>query len=110
MNSKLNRLSLPIAIVLVTIGGAFLTTAIAKTHQLPASQQSTNSPTPARAATYVPGSFTFTPPGELTGHPPSPAFFQSDSEPEITVDIFGNIYVTAIQGVPGGTDLWKSTD
>jgi hypothetical protein len=67
------------------------------------------------------GLFSFTPPSsavgasfsapiELTGHPPSPAFFQADAEPEIKIDIFGNIYVTAIQGVPGGTDLWKSTD
>jgi hypothetical protein len=31
-------------------------------------------------------------------------------EPEIKVDIFGTIYVTAIHGVPGGVDLWKSTD
>ena len=49
-------------------------------------------------------------PVELTGHPPSPAFFQADAEPEIKVDLFGNIYVTAIQGVPGGTDFWKSID
>ena len=53
---------------------------------------------------------TFSTPLELTGHPPSPAFFQQDAEPEIKVDLFGNIYVTAIQGVPGGTDLWKSTN
>jgi len=33
-----------------------------------------------------------------------------DVEPEIKVDIFGNIYVTAIEGVPAGVDLWKSTD
>jgi hypothetical protein len=110
MNSKSNRLTLLFAIMLLTIGSAFLTTAIARPHRLPVNQQSTNSQAPARAATYVPGSFTFTAPQELVGHPPSPAFFQGDSEPEITVDIFGNIYVTAIQGVPGGTDLWKSTD
>src|SRR5436309_2540915 len=53
-------------------------------------------------------SFTFSSPLELTGHPPSPVFFQADAEPEIKVDLFGNIYVTAIQGIPGGTDLWKS--
>jgi hypothetical protein len=40
--------------------------------------------------------------------PASPAFFQQGGEPETKVDIFGNIYVTAIQGVPGGVDLWKS--
>ncbi|MGI9089164.1 MAG: dockerin type I domain-containing protein [Chthoniobacterales bacterium] len=42
--------------------------------------------------------------------PLSPIFFQQDAEPEIKSDIFGNIYLTAINGVPGGTDLWKSTD
>jgi len=40
--------------------------------------------------------------------PSSPIFFQQGGEPETKVDIFGNIYVTAIQGVPGGVDLWKS--
>src|ERR1700739_4605704 len=64
----------------------------------------------SRTPSYVLGNFTFSKPQELTGHPPSPAFFQQDGEPEIAVDIFGNIYVTAIQGVPGGTDFWKSTD
>jgi hypothetical protein len=33
-----------------------------------------------------------------------------DLEPEIKIDIYGNIYVAAIHGVPGGIDLWKSTD
>jgi hypothetical protein len=60
------------------------------------------------APIYTTGSFTFSAPLELTGHPASPAFFQQDGEPEIKVDIFGNIYVTGIQGVPGGVDLWKS--
>ena len=64
----------------------------------------------SRTPSYLLGNFSFSKPQELTGHPPSPAFFQQDGEPEIAVDIFGNIYVTAIQGVPGGTDFWKSTD
>src|SRR4029077_10130718 len=42
--------------------------------------------------------------------PTSPIFFQQGGEPEVKVDLFGNIYVTAIQGVPGGVDLWKSTN
>ncbi|HEX8077538.1 MAG TPA: hypothetical protein VF511_06965, partial [Chthoniobacterales bacterium] len=37
-------------------------------------------------------------------------FIAQSGEPEIKIDIFGNIYVTAINGVPGGTDLWKSVD
>jgi hypothetical protein len=63
-----------------------------------------------RAGSYSAGNFSFTGPLELTGHPASPAFFQADAEPEVAVDLFGNIYATAIQGIPGGTDLWKSTD
>src|SRR6201995_4771332 len=48
-------------------------------------------------AIYNPGNFTFSAPLELTGHPPSPAFFQADAEPEIAIDLHGTIYVTAIQ-------------
>src|SRR6266478_2418197 len=70
---------------------------------------SKSNPATTRSANHVEGStFTFSVPIELTGHPPSPAFFQQNIEPEIKVDIWGTIYVTAIQGVPGGTDLWKS--
>jgi hypothetical protein len=39
---------------------------------------------------------------------PGVTLLDQDLEPEIKVDIFGNIYVTAIHGVPGGVDLWKS--
>src|SRR5712692_6044232 len=58
--------------------------------------------------------FTFSAPRALT-HPPIPAtpgvfLKDQDVEPEIKVDIFGNVYITAIHGVPGGVDLWKSTD
>src|SRR5947207_4675286 len=63
-----------------------------------------------RTVTYVDGGFTFANPVELTKTPISPIFFQQDGEPEIHVDNYGDIYVTAINGVPGGTDLWKSTD
>jgi len=33
-----------------------------------------------------------------------------DVEPRIVHDALGNYYVAAIQGVPGGIDVWKSTD
>jgi hypothetical protein len=68
------------------------------------------SPPADRTGSYNTGGFTFAAPQELTGHPPSNVFFQGDAEPEIKTDLFGNIYVTAIQGTPGGTDFWKSTD
>src|SRR5712691_1649778 len=61
------------------------------------------------APIYVPGDFTFTTPLQLPKPNPVPAvFFIQDAEPEIKIDIFGNIYTTAINGVPGGVDLWKS--
>jgi hypothetical protein len=66
--------------------------------------------TAPRAPIHTPGAFAFTAPLQLGGKPLSPAFFQADAEPEIKTDIFGNIYATAINGVPGGTDFWKSTD
>src|SRR4051812_21532797 len=63
---------------------------------------------PNRTPVYTAGSFTFSAPLQLGGKPISPIFFQADAEPEIKSDLFGNIYVTAINGVPGGVDLWKS--
>jgi hypothetical protein len=92
---------------MVAIGGLFLSPASAKPQRTIAKEVLS---IPSRSASYTAGNFTFTAPLELTGHPPSPAFFQADGEPEISADIFGTIYVTAIQGVPGGTDFWKSTD
>lgn len=64
----------------------------------------------ARSGVYSTGTFTFSTPQQLTGHPPSNLFFAAAAEPEIKIDLFGNIYVTAIAGIPGGTDLWKSTN
>lgn len=31
-------------------------------------------------------------------------------EPEVAINPFGTVYVTAIQGVPAGTDFWRSQD
>jgi hypothetical protein len=62
----------------------------------------------ARTATYTSGGFTFTAPQQLL--PGTPVLGFQDVEPEIKVDLFGNIYITAIEGVPAGVDLWKSTD
>jgi hypothetical protein len=105
MKSRLPVSALLIALVAAATGGLLLTDAFARQKRAPA-KLAVKLTTPI----YVNGNFTFTAPLELTGHPPSPAFFQADAEPEISVDIFGNIYATAIQGVPGGTDFWKSTN
>ena len=37
-------------------------------------------------------------------------FCAQDVEPSIKIDQFGTIYASAIEGVPGGTDFWRSTD
>jgi hypothetical protein len=91
----------------IAIAGAFFILAVAVAFL---ALSTTSTAVTQRTPTYTAGSFKFSTPQELTGHPPSPFFFQQDAEPEIAIDIFGNIYVTAIQGVPGGTDFWKSTN
>ncbi len=105
MKATLHWSAFLVAIITTAIGGLFLSDAFARPKRVTAKSRITPS-----APIYVPGNFTFSAPLELTGHPPSPAFYQADAEPEIVADVFGNIYVTAIQGVPGGTDFWKSTD
>ena len=105
MKYRLHLSALFVAIIAVAVGGLFLSDTFAR--QRRASSDRINS---TRTATNVASStLTFSAPIELTKTPISPIFFQQDGEPEIHVDIYGNIYVTAINGVPGGTDLWKST-
>jgi hypothetical protein len=87
-----------LAIILVTLAGIFLV--------FP--QQEKASVTPL-FPTYTTGSFTFSTPFNTGSIRPNlGVFFQQGGEPEIKVDLWGNIYLTAIQGVPGGTDLFKS--
>src|SRR5207248_11052923 len=63
-----------------------------------------------RTVSYVSGGFTLATPVELVKSPLSPIFFQQDGQPEIHADNYGGIYVTRVNGVPGRTDLRKSTD
>src|ERR1700747_1183928 len=93
MNPKLRSFTAILVVTVAAIGGLFLTNAVAR-QQAPAFPKESLA-IPIRTATYTAGNFTFTAPLELTGHPPSPAFFQQDGEPEITSDLFGTIYVTA---------------
>src|SRR2546430_1390799 len=64
----------------------------------------------SRTPIYNAGTFTFGQTKQLLPGPPTNTLGFQDVEPEIKVDIFGNIYVTAIEGVPAGVDFWKSTD
>jgi hypothetical protein len=106
MNSKMRGYALVAALIAAALVGLFLSTVLAKQRRAAVDKFISN-----RAATNISsGAFTFSAPIELIKSPISPIFFQHDAEPEIHVDVFSNIYVTAINGVPGGTDLWKSTD
>jgi hypothetical protein len=116
MNSKSHWLKSIAAIALFTFGVFFVVGASVRHEKsAPASGGS------QRVGIYAVTGFTFSTPQALT-HAPIPAVSpcpipggcpsikDQDTEPEIKVDIFGNIYVTAIHGYPGGVDLWKSKD
>ena len=58
-------------------------------------------PPPPPGITYVKGGMTFSPNSTVLA-----PYIGQDVEPSIRTDKFGNAYVAAIRGVPGGTDLW----
>jgi hypothetical protein len=67
-------------------------------------------------ARYKKSNMTFSAPQELP-RPNNPVnstgvivSADQDVEPRIVHDVLGNYYVAAIEGVPGGIDVWKSTD
>ncbi len=96
-----------LAITVIAVAGFFLSNALGRpTRFVPASPAQRSASHNILSPT-APTAFNFSPPVEMI-RPLSPIFFQQGGEPEIKVDNFGNIYVTAIQGVPGGVDLWKS--
>src|SRR5438105_6334534 len=69
-------------------------------------------PEPANAvgkARYKSGNFTWTSPILLPG-PDDALFGTQDIEPRVRADSIGNIYAAGIQGIPAGTDAWKSMD
>ena len=76
---------------------------------------------PSGRARYTRGAFTFNTPQQLmrpadpinTGGSTNPLLLialDQDVEPRVVHDALGNLYVAAIQGVPGGNDVWKSMD
>ena len=62
---------------------------------------------PVGRARYKSGNFTFSKPQTLPG-PNDLIFGVQDLEARVRTDALGNIYTAAIQGVPAGTDVWKS--
>ncbi|MEY2546245.1 MAG: hypothetical protein QOG48_1362 [Verrucomicrobiota bacterium] len=102
-----------IALLLITVvpaGSLLFSNASARTRRANSPNEGAGAAaTTARTPNYVAGNFTFGSTKQLLPNAPLPLGFQ-DVEPEIKVDLFGNIYVTAIEGVPAGVDLWKSTD
>jgi hypothetical protein len=76
---------------------------------------------PSGRARYTRGRFTFNSPQQLmrpadpinTAGSTNPLLLivvDQDNEPRVAHDAVGNLYVAAIQGVPGGNDMWKSMD
>ncbi|MCI0329715.1 MAG: PPC domain-containing protein [candidate division Zixibacteria bacterium] len=65
-------------------------------------------PTALRTANYQLFDFMFTPETGLPEQQRSLVFIDQDVEPEIEIDRFGTIYISAIRGVPGGVDFWRS--
>src|SRR5689334_8734209 len=64
---------------------------------------------PVGKARYKSGNFAWTNPILLPG-PNGAVFGTQDVEPRVRTDAVGNIYAAAIEGVPAGTDAWKSMD
>jgi hypothetical protein len=64
---------------------------------------------PQGKARYKSSNATFSKPLTLPG-PPDVAFNLQGIEPRVKTDALGNIYAAAIQGIPAGTDAWKSMD
>jgi hypothetical protein len=62
-----------------------------------------------RTGRYKSGKFGFSTAIVLPG-PPDPLLNNQGIEPRVVTDPLGNIYAAAIQGVPAGTDAWKSMD
>ena len=114
MNRKFRHLtSMIFAAALFVAAGSCLTNAFGKQHR--GSQNSPDAPASGaqqeRTGIYAVTGFTFSNPQALT-HPPitQTQVKDQDTESEIKVDIFGDVYVTAIHGYPGGCDFWKSKD
>src|SRR6266850_4370813 len=64
---------------------------------------------PVGKARYKSGTFSFSKPLTLPG-PDDLLFGVQGLEPRVKTDSLGNIYAAAIQGIPAGTDVWKSLD
>jgi hypothetical protein len=74
--------------------------------------KATLAPAPTDAsgrARYKSGSFTFSSALTLPG-PNNLLLGNQGIEPRVRTDALGNIYAAAIQGIPAGTDAWKSAD
>ena len=111
MNRKWRWLISVLLMTVIPVASLLVNNVSARTKRLARSRQALDNVSPlARTPIYNAGNFTFGSTQQLLpGALASTLGFQ-DVEPEIKIDIFGNIYVTAIEGVPAGVDFWKSTD
>lgn len=110
MKSKTRWVVVALLVVVgLGLGGAAISNVFGRTKRTaPIQPRDATGPGLDRTPTYSAGSFTFGSTKQLL--PGSPVLGFQDVEPEIKVDLFGNIYITAIEGLPAGVDLWKSTD
>src|ERR1700726_796793 len=100
-----SRIFAAVVFCLAGIGLAFLSLASGPLAQADAAARTavyvsgdTAAPTSSDGPT-APSALGFSNPIQMI-RPLSPIFFQQGGEPEIKVDLFGNIYLTAIQGTP----------
>src|SRR5260370_13038770 len=122
MNRKYRWFSLTVAMMLFAVASLLLSNAVARQHRVASNYADSTNGVETRVGINAVTGFTFSTQQALTHAPipavspcpvPSPnplglgcpAIKDQDIEPEIKVDIFGNIYVTAIHGYPGGVDL-----
>lgn len=102
MNRKRRVFQWPVATALATIFLALIVSSAA-------ARPTVIVRTADRTAIYNTGGFTFSTP-QFMSRPADIAFVEQNGEPEIKADIYGNLYIASIRGVPGGVDLWKSTN
>src|SRR6266480_7663583 len=109
MNSKWRWLTSAVLMTVIPVTSLVFSSASARTKRPNRLKEKSVSLTPlVRTPIYNPGNFSFGSTQQLL--PGAPVLGFQDVEPEIKIDIYGNIYIAAIEGVPAGVDLWKSTN
>jgi hypothetical protein len=111
MNSKWRWLLSIVLITIIPLTSLLVSNVSARTKRSGRARQTLDlASAQLRAPIYTAGNFSFGSTQQLLPGSLSATLGFQDVEPEIKIDIYGNIYIGAIEGVPAGVDLWKSTD